>query len=94
MQTMNYFLRALCLLAYLLAVAGKFVGLSLDATLAMRIVAAILLLAHALELPFVMPHVRRYQGPLALSVLLTMLFGLLHWLPLKRDRALNGKLRY
>lgn len=94
MQTMNYLLRAMCLLAYLLAAAGQPLGLSSEVALAMRIVAAILLLAHALELPFVMAHVRRYRGPVALSVLLTMLFGLLHWLPLKRGGALNGKLRY
>lgn len=87
MLLLNYFLRAMCLLAYLMAAAGPSIGLSFEVTLAMRIVAAILLLAHALELPFVMPHVRRYQGPLALSVLLTMLFGLLHWLPLKRGQA-------
>ena len=31
-------------------------------------------------------HVRRYRGPLALSVLLTLLFGLLHWKPLADAR--------
>lgn len=37
---------------------------------------------HALELVFAFKHVRRYRGPLAASVALTMLFGLLHWRPL------------
>jgi hypothetical protein len=27
-------------------------------------------------------HVRRYAGPLWVSMVLTMLFGLLHWKPL------------
>ena len=31
-------------------------------------------------------HVRKYRGPLAVSVLLTLLFGLLHWKPLAQRR--------
>jgi uncharacterized protein YhhL (DUF1145 family) len=93
MQPLNTALRMLCLLAYLMAAGGPLLGLSPEVTLAMQIVAVILLLAHLLELPFVMPHVQRYQGPLAFSVLLTLLFGLLHWLPLKRDQPQGDKLR-
>ncbi len=47
-------------------------------------IALALLVVHALELPFVMRAVRLYPGPLAVSVLLTLLYGLLHWMPLKR----------
>jgi hypothetical protein len=39
---------------------------------------------HVLELPFVLGHLRRYRGPLAASIVLNLLFGLLHWVPLKR----------
>jgi hypothetical protein len=45
-------------------------------------VAVLMLLLHAVELAFAFPHVRRYRGRLEVSVLLTLLFGLLHWKPL------------
>lgn len=44
--------------------------------------ALILLAIHMAELLFVFKHVRLYPGPLPVSVLLTLLFGLLHWKPL------------
>ena len=43
-----------------------------------------LLVLHALETVVVFKHVKRYQGPVAVSVLLSVLFGVLHWLPLAR----------
>jgi hypothetical protein len=51
--------------------------------------ALILLAIHVAELLFVFKHVRLYAGPLAVSVLLTLLFGLLHWKPLA-DAASSG----
>ena len=44
--------------------------------------ALILLAIHLAELFWMFKHVRLYKGPLAVSVLLTLLFGLLHWKPL------------
>jgi len=50
--------------------------------------AAMLLLGiHALEVLFAFKHVRLYKGPLAVSVVLTLLFGLLHWKPLVQASA-------
>jgi hypothetical protein len=50
--------------------------------------AAVLLLGiHALEVLFAFQHVRLYKGPLAISVVLTLLFGLLHWKPLAQASA-------
>ena len=49
---------------------------------AAQIAAVGILLLHAIELLFVFGHVRRYRGPVAVSVLLTLLFGFLHWKPL------------
>jgi hypothetical protein len=51
------------------------------------LVAAVLLGLHALELLFMFRHVRLYKGPLAVSVVLTLLFGLLHWKPLADAQA-------
>lgn len=45
-------------------------------------IAAGLLATHALEALVFMKYVRLYRGPLGVSVLLTLLFGLLHWKPL------------
>ena len=85
--TVNYALRALCLLAYTMAI-GKWAGLiapgSFDHS---PLLATVLLGVHAAELVFMFKHVRLYKGPLAVSVLLTLLFGLLHWKPLADAQA-------
>ena len=41
--------------------------------------AGMLVFAHILELYAMWGHVRRYRGPLAVSVVLTLLFGIGHW---------------
>lgn len=83
----NYLLRALCLLAYAMAL-GKLAGLvpagSFDRS---PTVALVLLILHAGELLLMFKHVRLYKGPLAFSVVLTLLFGLLHWKPLADEKA-------
>ncbi len=43
-----------------------------------------LLVAHALEVVVCLRWIRLYEGPLALSILLTLLFGFVHWMPYKR----------
>ena len=89
--TINYLLRALCLLAYAMAMA-KLAGLlpagSFDRA---PLVAGVLLALHAAELVFMFKHVRLYRGALAVSVLLTLLFGLLHWKPLTEPQAPASK---
>jgi hypothetical protein len=47
--------------------------------------ALLLLVLHVLELPIAFKHLKKYQGPLAVSVLLSLLFGFLHWLPLSKQ---------
>lgn len=83
----NYLLRALCVLVYALAIA-KLAGLlpagSFDRT---PWVAGVLVALHAAELVFMFKHVRLYRGALAVSVLLTLLFGLLHWKPLADEQV-------
>lgn len=83
----NYLLRTLCLLAYAMAIA-KLAGLLPSGTFDRApLVAGVLLSLHAAELVVVFRHVRLYRGALAVSVLLTLLFGLLHWKPLADQQA-------
>ena len=83
----NYLLRALCLLAYALALV-KLAGLVAEGSFdRVTTVALVLLVLHMGELLLMSKHVRLYKGPLAVSVLLTLLFGLLHWKPLADEKA-------
>lgn len=70
---------------YAMAIAG-FMGL-LQPGLAGRLqnIALVILAIHLLELVVMFGHVKRYRGPLAVSMVLTLLFGLLHWKPLADD---------
>jgi len=81
---MNKLLKIGCLAIYLLALAGLFIPLPFGAETPLRYVATILLVAHLLEALVMFRHVRRYPGPLATSLLLTLLFGFLHWWPLRQ----------
>jgi uncharacterized protein YhhL (DUF1145 family) len=86
-------LKALILVIYALALAALFGGWTSPWSAGVQTAAGWLLLVHAVELVFVLKHVRRYPGPLALSVLLTLLYGLLHWKPLadKTARTVRGR---
>jgi hypothetical protein len=77
-----------CLVLYALALASL-AGLLPANWRIVATIAAVGLVAHTLEILFVFKYVRRYQGPLASSVLLTLLFGFLHWKPIA-DRAKTG----
>ncbi len=81
---MNALLKAGCLAIYLLALGGAFVALPWGAESVLQNIAAILVGLHVLELVVAYQSVRRHPGPLIDSVALTLLFGLLHWLPLAR----------
>ena len=80
-------LKAGCLAIYALALAGA-AGL-LPGTIAttMEYAAVARLVAHVMELIVVFGKVRLYRGSLAVSILLTLLFGLLHWKPLADAHA-------
>lgn len=76
-------LKASCLTLYTLGIAA-YAGL-LPATLSvLGPVAATLLAAHVLEAALMFRFVKRYPGPLTASLLLTLLYGFLHWWPLRR----------
>lgn len=78
----------LSLLALYAAAIAGFAGL-LPPGAAGRLqnIALIVLAIHVIELVVMFRHVKRYRGPLAVSVLLTLLFGMLHWKPLADEPA-------
>lgn len=86
---MFFILKALCLAIYALAMAGLAGLLPSGLAGTMQTVALIMLTVHAVELAVMFKHVKRYPGPLAISIVLAMLFGLLHWKPLA-DAAKKG----
>ena len=82
---MNLVMKIACLAAYALGIAAL-VGLihgPLASVAAMVTVA--LLGVHALELLYAFKFLHRYRGSMGVSVLLAMLFGVLHWAPLVRQ---------
>ena len=86
---MFFVLKAVCLGIYALAMAGLAGLLPSGCAGSMQTSALVMLAVHAVELAVMFKHVKRYPGPLAISILLTMLFGLLHWKPLA-DAAKKG----
>ncbi|MDA8486263.1 hypothetical protein NNO07_24625 [Pseudomonas resinovorans] len=88
---MNKFLKAGCLAIYSLALVGLFTALPFGAERPLCYAAVILLGAHALEALVMFGHVRRYPGSLAVSLLLALLFGFLHWGPLRQQRGGVGE---
>ena len=79
---MNQILKAGCIGLYLLAIASCFVDIPGGVWLQRLAIAFVVV--HALELVAMFKHVKAYAGPLWKSVVLTMLFGLLHWLPIAK----------
>jgi hypothetical protein len=75
-------LKGICLVVYALGLAAFAGLLPYGRCLGLQALAALFLSVHLLEMIFVFHHVRRYHGALWVSVLLTLLFGLLHWKPL------------
>ena len=77
-------LKLACLVAYALALAGLAGLLPASLSTWSQIVAAVLLVVHLIELPFVFKYLGRYRGALGASVLQALLFGMLHSLALIR----------
>ena len=69
---------------YAATLASFFVALPLTAEVLhwMRLIVGGLLVAHALEVLVFRSKVALYKGPVLVSVLLTLMFGFLHWKPL------------
>ena len=77
-------LKAACLLIYALGLAAAS-GLLPESLSFMAPLTAVLLAGHLLETVIMFRYIKRYLGPLAISIVLSLLYGLLHWVPLKRQ---------
>jgi len=79
---MNTFFR-LVVVAMLLSALAGLAGLLPEAISSVaQWLTAVIIGLHTVELAVAFKHVRRYQGPLLVSILLTLVFGMLHWKPL------------
>ena len=77
-------LKATLLVVYLLAIASHLVTFPGDAGPVVQTMALALLLIHALECLLAFRYIKLYPGSLLHSMVLSLLFGLLHWMPLAR----------
>jgi len=88
-----FFVLKLVLLGFYAAALASFAGLlPIGAADRLQNIALVVLAIHAVELLVMFKHVKRYPGGLTLSILLTMLFGLLHWRPLAQQAAASNRL--
>lgn len=75
-------LKLLLIATYALTIVSLFGVLPADLGHLLQRISLILLVIHAVELLLMFKTIRTYKGPLLASVVLTLLFGLLHWKPL------------
>jgi hypothetical protein len=81
---MNTYLKANLVVLYLLALASLAVTMPWGIGPYLQRATLVLFVIHALETVVMFKHVKFYNGPLAKSIGLSLLYGLLHWLPLAR----------
>lgn len=74
--------KLLLIATYALTIVSLFGVLPADLGHLLQRISLILLVIHAVELLLMFKTIRTYKGPLLASVVLTLLFGLLHWKPL------------
>jgi len=82
---MNLVMKIACLVAYALGIAALLGLIHGPLASAAAIVTIALLGVHALELLYAFKFLHRYPGSMGVSVLLALLFGVLHWAPLARQ---------
>jgi hypothetical protein len=83
--------KIIILALYAATLAGLAGLLSADVSAWLLKLSLVIVAAHVLETVFCMRYLRLYRGSLAASILLTLLFGLLHWKPLADEAARTRK---
>lgn len=85
---MNHFLKSNLLGLYALALLSLVMPMPWESNGLLQRLSLILLAVHVVETVVMFKHVKAYAGPLWKSIVLSLLFGLLHWWPLMRkERA-------
>jgi len=79
------------LLIYAAALASLFLDWPALLEQVLQIGSLVFLAVHTIEVVVSWRWVRSYEGPLALSVLLTLLFGFVHWMPYKKRAGQAGQ---
>lgn len=87
---MMTFLKAGCIAIYLLAVCSLFTTLPWGTGTVLQFVGIALIAVHALEAVFVWKYIKTYKGSMLTSLVLSLLFGLLHWMPLAKASQKAG----
>lgn len=81
---MNTIFKAGCLAIYALALASLVITFPNGAGPVIQTLAVAFLAVHVLEMLIAFKYIKTYNGPLWVSVVLALLFGLLHWMPLAK----------
>lgn len=79
--------RTFCLLFYLAVLLSLVFDWPASVEAILQYGALFLIVAHAIEVVVAWRWIRLYEGPLVLSILYTLLFGFVHWKPLKLRAA-------
>jgi hypothetical protein len=81
---MNNLLKISLVAFYVVAAICAFNPIFGDASKYFVYVALGLFVAHLCEIPVAYKWIKTYSGGLVLSIVLTLLYGFLHWMPLKK----------
>jgi hypothetical protein len=78
------YLKSNLIALYLLAILSVWLPMPWDSGPILQKIAVALIAIHAIETLVAFKYVKAYEGPLGKSVALSLLYGLLHWLPIAR----------
>lgn len=80
-------LRTIMSISYVLALTVAFIPAFAEVQSYILQVLAIVFIIHLLEVPLSFKYLKRYHGSMASSIVLCILFGVAHWIPLKKQSA-------
>jgi len=86
---MYFIAKIICICLYLAAALSFVVAMPHNVALTLQYLTVLFLVIHALEIVIFLRHLRLYPGPLPVSIVLTLLFGLLHWKPMADANKAN-----
>ena len=78
------YLKSNLIALYVLAILSVWLPMPWDSGPILQKIAVALITIHAIETLVAFKYVKAYVGPLGKSVALSLLYGLLHWLPIAR----------